>query len=311
MPVLRSLADITNQEVARVLAEVEPRGGTAPFTPEEKRRAYRAAVVRSGPPEPVAQILDRTSPNGTPVRLYVPARAAKPFPVLLYLHGGGFLSGDLATHDPICRLLSNRIPALVAAVEYRLAPEHPFPAAIEDCFYVLQWLPSQAATLGSDPARYFVVGDSAGGNLAAVMALLARDHKFPPLAAQVLIYPMLDAALSSPSLVENALLPPFTLVDCVHAWQLYLPDSVDRLQPQVSPLRAPDLRALPPALVLTAGLDILRDEAILYIQRLREADVPVQHEHFPDMVHGFFQWTGQVAAARTALDRIVHYLQSV
>lgn len=304
--------DVSDPELIPLIQEMDPRGGLGPYTAEEKRRAYRQAVSRSGPPEPVAEITDRAiigSAGETPIRIYHPKLGESRLPIVLYLHGGGFVSGDLDTHDPVCRQLANHVPAMVVAVDYRLAPEHCFPAAPEDCFSVLRWLAGNGDSLGGDASRIAVVGDSAGGNLAAVLALMTRDRHAPPLAAQVLIYPMLDATLGCESLVENAFIPPFTLVDCVSAWQQYLPPDADRRNPYVSPLRAASLAALPPALVITAELDILADEGSAYVSRLKDAGVDVEHEHFEQMIHGFFQWGGVVGAARLAMNRVVQYLQ--
>ncbi|HZQ55931.1 MAG TPA: alpha/beta hydrolase [Bryobacteraceae bacterium] len=304
--------DISNPELIPLIQEMDPRGGLGPYTAEEKRRAYRQAVFRSGAPEPVTEVANRTisGPAGEiPIRIYHPMLGSGRLPIVLFLHGGGFLSGDLDTHDPVCRQLANHVPAIGIAVEYRLAPEHCFPAAPEDCFSVLQWLAANGDSLGGDASRIAVVGDSAGGNLAAVLALMARDRSASPLAAQVLIYPMLDATLGCESLVENAFIPPFTLVDCVSAWQQYLPQGADRSNPYVSPLRSADLGGLPPALVITAEFDILADEGAAYVSRLKEAGVDVEHEHFEQMVHGFFQWGGLAGAARLAMNRVVQYLQ--
>ena len=304
--------DISNPELIPLIQEMDPRGGLAPFTAEEKRQAYRRAVSRSGPPEPVAEVSDRAvtgSAGEIPIRIYHPKLGEGRLPIVLYLHGGGFVSGDLDTHDPLCRQLANHVPAMVVAVDYRLAPEHCFPAAPDDCFSVLQWLAASGDLIGGDGSRIAVVGDSAGGNLAAVLALMARDRNASPLTAQVLIYPMLDATLACESLVENAFVPPFTLVDCVSAWQQYLPPDADRRNPHVSPLRATSLAGLPPALVITAELDILASEGSAYVERLKEAGVDVEHEHFQQTIHGFFQWGGVVSAARLAMNRVVQYLQ--
>jgi acetyl esterase len=304
--------DVSNPELTALIQEMDPRGGLAPFTAEEKRQAYRQAVSRSGPPEPVAEMSDRTitgSAGEIPIRIYHPKLGEGRLPIVLYLHGGGFVSGGVDTHDPICRQLANHVPAIVVAVDYRLAPEHCFPAAPEDCFSVLQWLAANGDSIGGNVSRIAVVGDSAGGNLAAVLALMARDRRASPLAAQVLIYPMLDATLGCESLVENAFIPPFTLVDCVSAWQQYLQPDADRRNPYVSPLRATTLAGLPPALVITAELDILAGEGSAYVSRLKDAGVDVEHEHFDEMIHGFFQWGGVVGAARLAMNRVVQYLQ--
>ena len=289
---------------------MDPRGGMAPFTTEQKRAAYRKGIARAGGAEPIHSVADEQVPGpagDVPVRIYRPNDEAN-LPVILYLHGGGFISGDLDTHDPQCRMLSNHVPAVVVAVNYRLAPECAYPAAIEDCFAVLNWLKTNANLIGAEAQRIAVAGDSAGGNLAAVMALMARD-KGIPLRAQVLIYPMLDATLSSASLVENALIPPFTLADCVLAWQLYLTQNEDRREAYISPLHAQNLSAVPPALVITSEFDILADEGEAYANRLREAGVRTEHEEFQGMIHGFFQWGGTVAASRLAMNRVVQFLQ--
>lgn len=303
--------DIQNPELLPLLREMDPRGGMAPFTAEQKRSTYHKGIPRAGTPEPVHSITDQRVPgpaHDVAIRIYRPREDAN-FPVILYLHGGGFISGDLETHDPVCRMISNHVAALVVAVNYRLAPEHPYPAAIEDCFAVLNWLVSNAHSIGGDAGRLAVVGDSAGGNLAAVLPLMARDKGLPSLRAQVLIYPMLDATLSSASLVENAFIPPFTLADCVLAWQVYLAKNEDRRSPYISPLQATDLSGLPPALVITSEFDILADEGEAYVDRLREAGVRTEHEEFQGMIHGFFQWGGMVAAARLAMNRVVQFLQ--
>ncbi|MDQ2949406.1 MAG: alpha/beta hydrolase [Acidobacteriota bacterium] len=311
---LRSVAaDITNPEVLRVLGDVDPRGGSAPFTVDEKRRAYRESVGRSGPPEAVESLVDRFVPSRhggeIPIRVYNPSPGTpEHLPTLLYLHGGGFMSGDLDTHDPVCRALANRVPMVVVAVQYRLAPEHCFPAALEDCADVLFWLSTEAGSIGGDPCRISIAGDSAGGNLAAGVAVLARDEIEVPLSAQVLIYPMLDATMSFPSMVENAFIPPFTLLDCVYAWQQYLGLKTYRRHIHVSPVLAANLPGLAPAFIITAEYDILAGEGQAYAERLKKAGIPVEHEHYRDMVHGFFQWGGQVTAARVAMDRVVQYL---
>jgi acetyl esterase len=310
---LRTVAeDITNPEIRQLLDQMDPRGGSAPFSVEEKRKAYLAGVFRAGTPEPVASIEDRSIPGpggDLGVRVYRPATEGE-LPVILYLHGGGFFSGDLDTHDPVCRFLANHVSAVVVGVDYRLAPDHIYPAAAQDCYAALRWIASSASTFGGDPSRIVVVGDSAGGNLAAVVALMARDSEGPELAAQILIYPMTDATFSFDSQVENGLIPPFTLIDCVYAWQLYLPYNVDRRHPYISPVMASSLSGVAPALILTAEFDILADEGEAYADRLRESGVAVEHEHFPGMVHGFFQWGAVVAGARLAMNRVVHYLRA-
>jgi acetyl esterase len=305
--------DIQDPELSPLIREMNPLGGVAPFTTEEKRKAYRDAVSRSGAPEPIRSVEDELISSRDAeirARVYRPSEDRN-LPIALYLHGGGFLSGDLDTHDPVCRMIANHVPAIVVAAEYRLAPEFLFPTAAEDCFSAMRWVATNGREFGGDIEKLLVIGDSAGGNLAAVTALMARDRGLNGIAAQVLIYPMLDATLSSPSLIENAHMPPFMLVDCVHCWQSYLGPETNRQNPYVSPLCADNLTGLPRALVITAEFDILSDEGQLYADRLEEAGVPVEREHFPNMIHGFFQWGGQVAAARLAMNRVVQFLKSV
>lgn len=300
---LRSLNDLTDGEVIAILRGMDPRGGTAPFTPEEKRQMYRTAATRSGAPLEMERVVDSRTEGRIPIRTYSPhGGGSESRTKVLYLHGGGFLSGDLDTHDPICRLLAHKTGFEVTAVQYRLAPEFPYPAAVEDCYSVLLQLVAERSPVA-------VVGDSAGGNLAAVCCLMAREESVP-VAAQALLYPMMDALMSSESLVQNAFIPPFTLADCVKAWQLYLPDAMSRADARVSPLHAPDLHGLPRTLVVTAEFDILRDDGIRFVQRLRDAGVSVEHAHYKDMVHGFVQWAGQVSAARACLETLVSFLRA-
>lgn len=302
MPLLRGIGDVENEHVLRILRDGDPRGGTAPFTPEEKRAQYRAAARRSLTAE-MESVVDQQA-GGVSIRTYRPKVLRAGGARVLYLHGGGFLSGDLETHDPVCRLIADGAGLEVTGVAYRLAPEEPYPAAVTDCFSVLEWMAREGGS------RIAIVGDSAGGNLAAVLAIRARDAGIK-LAAQVLIYPMLDAVMTSPSLVENAFVPPFTLVDCVQAWQWYLAPEVDRASADLSPLHARDLSGLAPALIVTAEFDILRDDGLRYRQKLRGSGVAVLHHHFDDMVHGFIQWSADIPRAVAGLNQVVDFLGTV
>jgi acetyl esterase len=224
--------------------------------------------------------------------------------VLLYLHGGGFISGNLDTHDPLCRQLAAAAGVTVVAVDYRLAPENPYPAAIEDCRDVARWV---AEEWRGTPIS--IAGDSAGGGLAAATALWARDEKAVTFASQVLIYPVLDATLSGASLVENGLVGPFTLLDCVFVWQQYLTGTgADPRDPFVSPLHASSLAGLPPTLMITSEFDILRSEGAAYAKRLEEAGVQVKHIDVPDMPHGFVQWGATVEEGREILERAAQFI---
>jgi acetyl esterase len=308
---LRSVEDIPDEKVREILAQMDPRGNCAVMSIEQKRALQLKGIVRAGEPAPVAAIEDHSmltrAGEKLRVRLYRPEQSRGNLPVVLYVHGGGFFAGSLETHEPVCRAIANLTPAQVVSVDYRLAPEHRWPAALDDCFDALLWI-----TQTLRPRRLIIAGDSAGGNLAACAALQA-DGSDVRIDAQVLIYPMLDAVMSLPAYVENALVPPFTLLDCVYVWQLFLPRDADRRTAHISPLYAkPDaLQRQPAALILTAEYDILRDDGLSYGNALREAGVRVEHEHYAAMPHGFLLWGATVRAAIDGLERIAAFVRSV
>jgi acetyl esterase len=268
-------------------------------TLQENRQLVRDLGELGGPAEDVASVLD-TLADTVPIRIYTPA-GEKPFPVLVYYHGGGWVVGDLDSHDRTCRALANRAGCLVVSVDYRLAPEHPFPAAVDDSYAALGWVAKHICDFGGDSGRLAVGGDSAGGNLGAVVAQLARDRGGPVLAFQLLIYPATDSDDASPSMLENA--EGYLLTKPYMDWFKghYLPNPADGLSPLVSPARTGDLSGLPPALVVTAEFDPLRDQGAAYAQRLADAGVPSEHLNYDGMIHGFFQMTGVLPAARDAL----------
>jgi acetyl esterase len=222
-----------------------------------------------------------------PTRIYMPYGTG-PFPVLVYLHGGGWVIGDLEAYDATCRALTNAAGCLVVAMEYRLAPEHKFPAAPEDCYAATCWVAANAAAIGGDPRRIAVGGDSAGGNLAAVVAQMARDRGGPALVYQLLVYPVTNYGYDTASYEENAEGYLLTRNAMVWFWNHYLRSAADGNNPLASPLRASDLRDLPPAMVLTAEFDPLRDEGEAYAMRLQEAGVPVTLKRYTGTIHGFF-----------------------
>jgi acetyl esterase len=248
----------------------------------------------------VASAADRTIPGpGGPLglRVYTP-RGAGPFPLLVFFHGGGFVVCDLDTHDALCRNLCAGAGCVVASVDYRLAPEHRFPAAPDDCLAATRWAAEHAAELRADPARVAAGGDSAGGNLAAVVAQRARDEGGPRLAAQLLLYPTTDAAATGmPSLAENAEGYGLTARDMAWFKGHYLGDPAEAANPHASPLRAADLRGLPPALVQTAEYDPLRDEGEAYAARLRAGGRADRRSRRAGMIHGFLFFPGLVRAA--------------
>ncbi|HSE95538.1 MAG TPA: alpha/beta hydrolase [Methylomirabilota bacterium] len=272
-------------------------------TPEEARLGMRLRTAALGPVEDVAGIAEHRVPvaGGTiAMRLYRPAGRA-PFPALVFYHGGGWVIGDLDTHDGLCRALTNAAGCVVASVDYRLAPEHRFPTAAEDAHAAAAWLARHAPELGVDARRIAVGGDSAGGNLAAVVALMARDRGGPALAFQLLVYPVTDRDLDTPSYRENAEGYLLTREAMRWFWDHYLGDTGTGHHPYASPLRAERLTGLPPALVQTAGFDPLRDEGEAYATRLRAAGVPVTLTRYPGMIHGFLRMLNHLDQARAAL----------
>ena len=272
-------------------------------TPEAARARFRREMILfRGPQTEVGSVSEFDVPGGggAPLRVrhYAPPGASPD--LLVYLHGGGFVVGDLDTHDEPCRLVCRHARAHVLAVAYRLAPEHPFPAGLEDARAALRWAQANARSLGADPARVSVGGDSAGGNLAAVASRLAAREGSPP-SAQLLVYPATDAAARYPS--KSLFADGFFLSDedCETAYGHYADGAgAGRDDPRVSPLRAEDLRGLAPALVVTAGFDVLRDEGEAYAEALRAAGVPVRLRRFPSLAHGFINMTGVSPAARRA-----------
>jgi len=270
----------------------------------QARELILGMVALAGEPESVARIENRTVPGSAgqiPVRIYTPVGTA-PFPVLVYFHGGGWVIGNLDTHDGICRSLANRVGCLVVSVDYRLAPEHRFPAAPEDCYAATRWLAEHAGSLGGDKGRIAVGGDSAGGNLAAVVALMARDRGGPKLAFQLLVYPATDTDFETRSYRENSEGYFLSRADMVWFWNHYAPRDEDRRNPYAAPLRAASLRGLPPALVITAEFDPLCDDGNAYAARLREDGVPVRLSQQDGLIHGFFQMGAVIDRGRASVD---------
>jgi acetyl esterase len=279
-------------QVARLLAEREK----ARVTPVSslsaaQARASRAAwrQVTSGVGPDVHQVLERSVPGpggSIPARLYLPS-PARPLPALVYFHGGGWVLGDLDHSDALCRSLCDQAGCLVVNVDYRLAPEHRYPAAAEDAGAAVRWVAEHASELGADPDRLAVGGASAGGNLAAVAALKARDLGGPVIAAQALIYPITDHRFDTPSYQRFAAGPLVSRDDMRWYWAQYLEREEQGAEPYASPLRTEDLRGLPPALIVTAECDPLCSEGEAYGERLRQAGVPATSARYDGMVHGF------------------------
>ncbi|HEX6782513.1 MAG TPA: alpha/beta hydrolase [Solirubrobacterales bacterium] len=278
--------------------------GTDPAQARAQRRE-EAAIVAERPTIPMARVEDLEIPGpagAIPARLYVPQTSAGgPSPLLVYFHGGGWVIGDLETHDSPCRFIAAHSGARVLAVDYRLAPEHPFPAAAEDAYAAYAWASASAGRLGAEASRIAVGGDSAGGNLAAVVCLLAREEGVAPPAMQLLIYPVTETGDELPS--RQTFREGFILTrrDMDYYEDRYLPPGADRGDPRVAVLQAADLGGLPPAYVATAGFDPLRDEAEAYARRLREAGVPVALRRHPGLVHTFVNLTAISPTARAAM----------
>jgi acetyl esterase len=298
------------QRVIDAIAELNLKP-TEESTPAEARESIRARTAALGPFEEVAAVADHRVPvtgGEITVRLYSPG-GPSPHPVLVYYHGGGWVIGDLYTHDGLCRSIANAARCAVASVDYRLAPEWKYPVPVEDSSAALRWVVANAARLGLDPRRVAVGGDSAGGNLATVVALLARERGGPALVHQVLIYPVTDHAFDTASYLENATGYVLTREGMRWFWSHYLSREAQGRESHASPLRAPSLASLPPALVITAEHDPLRDEGEAYADRLRDAGVPVTLTRYTGMFHGFVRMTRILDKARTALDEIAGSLQ--
>ena len=292
------------QRVQELIAEMEQ--GVVPPVPVATMRAMMGRRTRTlaAEPPPVGRILDAPVPvagRDVPVRIYYPQAGPGTWPTLVYLHGGGFVVGDLDMVETICRSICRDARAAVVSVDYRLAPEHKFPAGLDDAIGVCRWIGQQGKALGFDPRRMALAGDSAGGALAAAAAqALARDPALG-LALQVLIYPVLDLTMGQPSYVELGTGYPLTAEKMRWYAGQYLADPEQARDPRASPLLAADLSGLPPALVIVAGLDPLVDEGVAYAKRLKQADVPVELVEVSDYPHGFLGWTRDCDAARDAL----------
>ena len=297
------------QQVLDAMARAELRPIEAMTPPEARAQMEATSQARKAEPLPVARVEERTIPGPAGqirLRLYWPPlpsprpNAAAPVPAIVYYHGGGHVIGSLETHDLIARNLCAGAGALVASVDYRMGPEHKFPAAVEDAFAALEWVHANAASLGADPSRLGVHGDSAGANLAAVAALMARDAGGPNLRLQSLVYPVGDYTLSSASYTKYAHGYGVLTRDAM-AWfrDHYLRSAADAEDWRASPLKASRLAGVGPAVIITAECDVLHDEGEGYAAALRQAGVAVEYREYPGMIHGFL---GMVPAVDDALN---------
>jgi acetyl esterase len=287
------------------------------LSPPEARDYYMQARLVSNPEPPELQSAEPfaipASHGAIPARIYTPKilrRKDGLAPCLVFFHGGGWVIGNLDTHDVVCRKLAHEGELIVISVDYRLAPEHRFPAAVDDAIAAVQWIAANAGQLGIDSSRLMVGGDSAGGNLAAVVSLAARDNAGPAIAGQVLVYPATEFSRKHPSHREPE--TSILLTHSVIGWftNHYMGDA-DISDWHASPARAKTLAGLPPAYVLTAGADPLRDEGDEYAARLKDAGVPVAYKHFPGQFHGFFTMGKLLKQANIAVTEIAAWLKGL
>ncbi|MCH9672262.1 MAG: alpha/beta hydrolase [Gammaproteobacteria bacterium] len=283
------------------------------LTPAEARAQVEAgARARANNPIPVAAVENLEIPTErakVPMRLYRP-RARPPLPMLVYFHGGGHVVGSLDTHDATARSLCVNAQCLVASIDYRLAPEAKFPAAVDDCFAATQWLAQHGERMGADVSKLAVGGDSAGGNLAAVTALMARDFGGPDLCFQLLVYPIADYACSSSTYEKYGSGFGILEADTMYWFRDHYLPNIDGAQDwRASPIHATSLSGLPPALVITAECDVLHDDGEQYAAKLAAADIDVTHHNYAGMIHGFFGMLGLADDAQNAHDLAAEHLK--
>lgn len=304
-----------DKDTERLLSQLSALGAPelSTLTPEAARKLSFTPPPENGElePVPVASVTDRKIPGGAaetnqsaaseiPLRIYKPLVPSSKG-ALVYFHGGGWVLGDLDSHDNICRRLAGGAGITVISVDYRLAPETTFPGPVNDCYAATAWVANNAELLDIDPLRIAVGGDSAGGNLAAAVTLKARDEAWPTIRFQLLVYPVTDARFDTASYRDNAEGYLLSRKTMEWFWDLYAPNAQDRLHAYASPLRADSWVTLPPALVLTAEYDPLRDEGEAYANALRSAGVQVTQTRYPGLIHGFFGMWDTVVASRGAI----------
>lgn len=293
------------------LARAWPESGLTLGAQRWRERAEVLAAAARPPHPPGSSVEDRIvagAQREVRIRLYRPEAAHRALPGIVYMHGGGWVIGSHLTHDSITAQIALRVPAVVASVHYALAPEHPYPAAVEDCRAVLDWMFEQAPALGVDPQSVFTCGDSAGGNLATVLAWQQRNAE-QRLRGQVLVYPCVDIDFTRASYLSEANAPFMTAAEMIWFWQQYCPDPAQRLEPEAVPMRAADLTGMAPALVMVAEHDVLRDEGIAYAQRLRAAGVATDLRVGRGLIHGHLRAGGVCRAAAREFDALCGWIR--
>lgn len=275
----------------------------------EQMERFLASDTTVGHVDRITEYLIEGPEDDIQVRTYRP-EGTGPFPVLLWFHGGGWTVGSIDSYDNLCRALADKLDRVVVSVEYRLAPEHPFPAALKDCYAALEWVAANTWTIDGDAGRIAVCGDSAGGNLATVVVLRSRDRGGPAIEHQVLAYPATSYPFESDENIERGYF--LEQPDVEWFWSLYLADEVDGKNPYAAPLQARDMSGLPPTTVLTCQFDPLHQEGVTYAERLADADVPVTHVHYDDVPHGFLPLLAEprIERAWDAVERIGRELRN-
>lgn len=293
---------------ARAYLDAQPPPSVDDLTPEHMREGSEDITRFAGPGPDLAEVADRRV-GGVPCRIYRP-RTDATLPAVIHIHGGGWVGGDLDTHDTACRMIAEKSGWTVVAVDYRRSPEHPFPAPMDDVESVAAALRAGDET-GIDGARLALLGDSAGGHLAAVVARRARDRGLPPYLFQALIYPVIDAAMTTASYTDSAQGYGLLATSMEFYWDCFAPEGVDRSHPDVSPAMAQDLAGLPPAYVLTSEYDPLRDEGESYAAALAEAGVPTVAVRMIGMIHSFFRLPATFDASRVAISQVAGLLAEI
>jgi acetyl esterase len=305
--------------MARFVAEVDEiyAGHRGDETLAGQRAQYDVYSARFRRPRPEGLVIeDRTlgvGQHNVAIRIYRPERASGlPLPpVIQYMHGGGWVLGSIDSHDCIAAEIAHETGAVVVSIDYRLAPEHPFPAAFEDCYGVMEFIAQSGEVLGVDSGKFIVAGDSAGGNLAAALALAARSEAGIRLAGQVLIYPVLSGGFEMPSHEENAHAAMLKTADMRQFWRLYLGGEDTTLNPYAAPLLAASFTHLPPAYVATAGYDPARDDGLAYAQGLRQAHVEAEYECAADLAHGWLRARAMSPSAARAFDGVIRAMRAM